>query len=1705
MTLHQHLPGGAPRAGTGTRAPSDPRGAARRLAHSATRPYRGLAALAFFAAVLGSSATAQRAYEMPPSLPPAAGCGVKQCGERQVPDDPENLHLATGELHLAFDDLRLPGRGMDFLWRRSYRSQNGSVSALGVGWDHSYNLSVASDDADLLVADGDGRVDRYVLQSDGTYAAPGLQRILEIDADGRATLRFSDLLTWHFAPLDGSDVSGKIERIVDRNGNTIQFLYDDKGRLEVVVDTLGQRISVLYDENERIGAIVDPTGRSVLYGYTSAPGEPTTAENLDLATVTSPAVVGTPTNNNFPSGLTTTYVYPKTAASPELRHNLLGVYDALGTCTHTYSYAATTSPSNPEFDRVVSVQRAGLANALHVKLDTSSMLAPPPGTLVITKDRIGNVTESYYDAQQRLTTRRDFTGRANPAIPTTATTNRPVNPLRPTDPAFFETTWTYNAQSMVTLVVQPNGTRTRRVYEIDLDPTAGPLSRSNMRELWREPGTHAPVGDQASIVELFEYAGGFGGCCGSRFVSRYTDPRGLVTEHLYDSVGNRTQSRTLADGATTNFVYDAFGRLIRTIHPVGPNGARREDARTYHTGGTYPGLLATVVVDATGLALTTARHYDAWGNVIREVDPRGNDRLHTYNALGQIVREESPTLTRPNGTTYRVKTDRIYDAARRLVAAHTDNYDENGVAGTPARHTSTFGYATSGLQSSWTVVLDGNPVVIEALTRDAEGHVVLERRGEAVNGNQVQNEIAYEWDERGLAFRTVRAPASSLHSTEQTDYDGNKNVVRHLTGVESGARVTTTTYDAYDRRVQEIDPAGGTRTWNYDASGNVGHEMFVGAPQDQSAGTTPVRLEETWFVHDTRDREIEVQRAHFWFDQGPLGDGLSSTVKQYAANSALLQTTFDDGGVESYSYDSAGRKIRTTLPSGDVQELEYDAASNVTRIVESEIDEVTGDVADFVTDQVYDPRNLLTTRVLPGGISHSFRHDSMENVVVETDGRGNVKRHDYDMMRRHRRTSRVLTSTGNGAGTVVGAIDIEKTWDASNRVVAIRDGEGNSTRFAFDALDRVILRQRADGSLDRVGTGGSWALGGAPNLAGFVNGHDAHDDIVVRSLACGSVATTSYDAHGRIVGRTIVPGAGVSTQTTQESFVRDGLGRLVAGSDDDSGSLLRYDSLGALVVDEVNGLRNMSLADGRGREIATLNVLNRLTTFAYDTTSRLRSVDSGGANLVSYDYVGPTRISRRDYGNGTWTVDGYDTARRITSIADKKIVAGTPTSFEDLSFGWDAAGNKTSWIDALGLGSSRTMAYDSANRLTNAQTPGSGANETFTLDRAGNRTAVTGGPMPGAYTLSAALPQPADKQVNQYTSTPAGATTYSDRGTTTTLTRASGLFTFQYDYRGQLVSASSGSGTYVEAYAYDAFGRRISRTVTNGPSTTLHLTSRMGQRVLVEASFVNGAFARAMEYAHAVILDEIVTMWTNGVPSWFHTDDLYSVTCLTDAAGNVVERYRYGAAGSPTILAPGGAVLAESAVGNTRMYQSLPFDGGTGLYHNRARYYDPQSGRFLSEDPMGVYHDEVALGNGKTRVGNNPWSMMDPSGYQSRTPAEAEGGNPWLEWGLLLGGVLSAPFSWPLSLSFGIHWAFYKAAEIAGNKRWCTVEVTESGEGGPKVGDKFCYQCRRADGTCQKNVEVLEWDGRLMTVKFKSLSDACTDDCAFMVLDIYPI
>jgi RHS repeat-associated protein len=104
---------------------------------------------------------------------------------------------------------------------------------------------------------------------------------------------------------------------------------------------------------------------------------------------------------------------------------------------------------------------------------------------------------------------------------------------------------------------------------------------------------------------------------------------------------------------------------------------------------------------------------------------------------------------------------------------------------------------------------------------------------------------------------------------------------------------------------------------------------------------------------------------------------------------------------------------------------------------------------------------------------------------------------------------------------------------------------------------------------------------------------------------------------------------------------------------------------------------------------------------------------------------------------------------------------------------------------------------------------------------------------------------------------------------------------------------------------------------------------------------------------------------------YYEADGVGSVTSLTATDGTVAESYTYDSFGNTT-NSPGSLT-------NFLRYTAREFDTETGLYYYRARYYDPNSGKFLSEDPFrfnaGVNFYEYAA--------DEPTNFVDPYGLQN--------------------------------------------------------------------------------------------------------------------------
>ena len=143
-------------------------------------------------------------------------------------------------------------------------------------------------------------------------------------------------------------------------------------------------------------------------------------------------------------------------------------------------------------------------------------------------------------------------------------------------------------------------------------------------------------------------------------------------------------------------------------------------------------------------------------------------------------------------------------------------------------------------------------------------------------------------------------------------------------------------------------------------------------------------------------------------------------------------------------------------------------------------------------------------------------------------------------------------------------------------------------------------------------------------------------------------------------------------------------------------------------------------------------------------------------------------------------------------------------------------------------------------------------------------------------------------------------------------------------------------------FKYDPFGRRIQKSFTHSGTTTTTNYLYDGSNVLEEVDNAGNVLAR---YTQGPGIDQPLGELRSGTTSYYELDALSSVTSLSNSAGALANTYTYDSFGKPT--------ASTGTITNSFQYTGREFDSETGIYEYRARYYDQNVGRFLSEDPLG--------------------------------------------------------------------------------------------------------------------------------------------------------
>ena len=1014
---------------------------------------------------------------------------------------------------------------------------------------------------------------------------------------------------------------------------------------------------------------------------------------------------------------------------------------------------------------------------------------------------------------------------------------------------------------------------------------------------------------------------------------------------------NRITQITDLSGRTMQYHYDQNNNLDYTIDQLG-----QKTTYTYQAGH-----LLDEYIDPSGLSI--ARNiYDASGRLIETIDAEGNSVYFSHNITG---REEIVTDKLGRTSLF------VYDDAGNVLSqtnplgeTTTRTYDTNGNELTvtdPLGNTITNSYdandnlletidalgntetTTYNAKQSPTSISDKNgntmSIVYNAYNSPrsmttAKGATTTYYYDQFGNKTQSINEYnqttTYTYDQKiiyplgavsskGNLLKETRPDGTTITHT----YDANSNLLSTTTTTAEGTVTSTSnTYDAFDRMLSSTDELGNTSTNSYDARGN-------------KVSTTDSQGRTTTYTYNNHNKVT--------LTTYPDNTTTSST---YDAMDNLLSETNQEGETTSYEYDDADRLTKTTYPDGTTTTSEYDAAGRVTSTTDQR-----GNTTTYTYDAV--ANRLSTTDAL--GNTTTFSYDAQGNMLTATDALNQTTSYEYNALNQRIKTTYPDNTT------------VRETKNISGLPSAKIDEAGQTTSYGYDTLSVMPLLNQvtlANGATttysydsqakktsqtDALNHSTSWSYkttgelasetlpqgetktftydtqGKQTQITDYANKtqkfiYDTYDKLVRIEYVDGSTVTYAYTPSGRL--KTITDAQGTITNTY------DSMGRLKSQTNPNSETITyTYDETG-----------NITLVETPTQSISkTYDALNRLSTVT----------DAQGTTTYTYDAIG--RQTQITYPNAITTNYSYDNRNRIVKIEHKD---SNGTVLQSFTYTLDAVGNRTQIVEHTG----RTVdyTYNIVNQLiqevVSNDPNGNNTTTTFTYDDVGNL--VT-------------------KIINTSTSSVTQDYTYNVNDQLTT----QGSNTFTYDANGNLVSDNNNTYTYDDKnrlitvttptdtieYSYDANDNRVAKITSNGTTTYLIDANTPYAQVITE----NKADGTSVEYTYG---NDLLSDGTHN----FLTDALGSTRGLVDNTEQLTDSYAY---------TPYGELSNHDGnATNSFLFTGEQLDSETDDYYLRARYYSPNSSRFLSRDTYDGTMNSPVTQNHYLYGGSNPSMYVDPSG-----------------------------------------------------------------------------------------------------------------------------
>jgi RHS repeat-associated protein len=1180
------------------------------------------------------------------------------------------------------------------------------------------------------------------------------------------------------------------------------------------------------------------------------------------------------------------------------------------------------------------------------------------------------------------------------------------------------TSISYNGSGLATLITEPNSRLVTLTYSLggtDLVKIQNP--DLGLHTFTYGAGTHQMTneyyGGGLILQNSWSYSGGavsgvaWGSGAGSfgvapqmtvglgalslgPLLASTTDPDGHTTQEQLDATGRPLSTRA-ADGGLTSYGWSGsasdVGYITTVTDPIGRTTTFARDSYGYVTQLTFPDgnsqqlgyqssfHALTQVTDESSNSSTYA--FDGSGHLTSTTDALGNKTTQTWSSglLQSLTDANNHTITY------------LYDSYRRLTVTidalsnrTTLSYDGNGNLYTS---TDALSHTTTYLND----VMGRTTVMIDALSNRTTTTYDYTGLLDTVT-DPLSHKTSYIYDSRGLVVGIYYGGNSMQTATELSSYDGEG---RLASSTDPDTHVTQYKMDAVGRVTQTINAAQGIATSVYDLAGQLtqaldelgrltasgynarGWQTQVTDPQGNTSSTGYDKVgnattQTDALGHVTSMAYDKVNRTTL------VTDTLSHTTSTaYDGVGNVTATTDPRGNQTTYAFDALNRQTAMTAAAGtsvaQTSSTAYDVVGNVT----SQTDGL-GHTTTFALDALN--RVTQTTDALNHTTSVAF--DAAGNETTSTDALGNVTTYSYDGLNRQ---SLVTAPLGMVHGTA---------YDRAGNVVQTGDSFQSATRYIFDTLNRQVAVQDAKLALtttsyDAVGNT-RLVTDSVGNVTSYVC--DSLNRQTKLTDPNGNVATMAYDAASRLtsqtdrLGRTITYAYDNANRKTAETWLATG-GTIVLNTQrwtyDNNGNVLTaadtvgtltlgYDALNRLTSQtDVFGLTLTFAYDSANRRTSVQDSLVGTLTSVYDNGNRLTSRQLSGNSMqlrldAAYD-VRNELTTLTHYGTtGTTMVVGtssqlYDALGRVTAITNYNGSGATLSYYND-SYDKNSRLTQESWSSGSSSGT-HTYTYDLINQLLTAD----GSNYSYDLN--GNRTAYYAGHGTGTIGHN-----------NQLTSDGTYTYTYDNEGNLIQKVSTSATWTYGYDNLDHLVSLKqvTSTGTQLQVtYVYDILNNRVEEDKykpSSGTVTLRHAYDDQGN-IWADVTTTNSLLARYVygDSANQIWARAIPAGLTNAGVAFYLTDHLGSVRDLMDSNGVIQDHIDYDGYGNAT--------HTTIAFADSRGFASGEYDYDTKQEHFGARYYDPSTGRWTSQDPL-------SFGGGDSNlyryVGNNATNRVDPSG-----------------------------------------------------------------------------------------------------------------------------